>query len=518
MCLEYQKHVSLDIVLETSSIMDAREDCLRCLAHVFGWNACMSGLEDDLASMRCERDYWRKRAEEAEKASTFSQQQTSAAFEQARLLSMYIPSARPEDPTGAGPSSRPLEERLVSPGGGSGVTPASYSGEHRSRSRSRSPGRTCFRPNSPGTIFGAMDVDAAEPPRSSLAGRLENPEETMFPLLGRGEIPNRVNVLLDGTKYLHVQFNDCLYQFEDPHRENVLRNIRRGIAPPLILTRRNHTTHRHDGLPKGAPGWGDEITEWCDFIHRLSRAGCAKKFAGVHKKTDPKHQEPPTDRRLRGFILEGYFAPRFQYDSNRNGWRHSFAQLFVVLGRYRAIVEREGWIIVPGRTSPWSESTNKVLSPFAVAGHLAQNGFSFQEADDLHEWAVAALQDDVAGREPDVEISSELAVAETALEGLERSLEYYEDRAEQAERPTDFRDIESHPGDTLSLMGINVVAGYLAPKQKKKRRSRRKTLPSDEEEEYDSFGEDSWGDDDPGPPWNPPGDQMDVDHSGPSQM
>jgi len=40
-------------------------------------------------------------------------------------------------------------------------------------------------------------------------------------------------VLLDSTKYLHVQFNNCLYQFEDPHRENVLRNIRRGITPPI---------------------------------------------------------------------------------------------------------------------------------------------------------------------------------------------------------------------------------------------------------------------------------------------
>jgi len=78
--------------------MGAREDCLRCLARVFGWSARMSGLEDDLALMRRERDYWRRCAEEAEKASTFSQQQTSAAFEQARLLSMYIPSARPVDP------------------------------------------------------------------------------------------------------------------------------------------------------------------------------------------------------------------------------------------------------------------------------------------------------------------------------------------------------------------------------------------------------------------------------------
>jgi len=78
--------------------MDAHEDCLWCLVHVFGWNAHMSGLEDNLASMHRERNYWRKHAEEAEKASTFSQQQTSTAFEQARLLSMYIPSAHPVDP------------------------------------------------------------------------------------------------------------------------------------------------------------------------------------------------------------------------------------------------------------------------------------------------------------------------------------------------------------------------------------------------------------------------------------
>ena len=148
----------------------------------------MSGLEDDLVLMHRERDYWRKHTEEAEKASTFSQQQTSAAFKQARLLSMYIPLAHPEDPPGAGLSSQPLEECLVSPGGGSMATPASYSGERHSRLRS--PGRTCFHPNSPGTIFGDMNVDVAEPSRSSLAGWLENPEETMFPLLGRGEISN----------------------------------------------------------------------------------------------------------------------------------------------------------------------------------------------------------------------------------------------------------------------------------------------------------------------------------------
>jgi len=50
-----------------------------------------------------------------------------------------------------------------------------------------------------------------------------------------------------------------------------------------------------------------------------------------------------------------------------------------------------------------------------------------------------------------------------------------------------------------TLIGIEAVAiPAPTPKQKKKCHSCRKTLPSDEEEEYDSFSEDSWGDDDPG--------------------
>ena len=112
-------------------------------------------------------------------------QQEAATFEQAHLLSMYIPSACPEDTPGAGPSSRPLEERLVSPGGGSGAPPAStYSGEPCSRSS---------HPQSPGTIFGEMNINepTVPPPSGSLlAGWLEEVEETMFPLLGWGEVPN----------------------------------------------------------------------------------------------------------------------------------------------------------------------------------------------------------------------------------------------------------------------------------------------------------------------------------------
>ena len=53
------------------------------------------------------------------------------------------------------------------------------------------------------------------------------------------------------------------------------------IVLPLILTRSSHTTHRQDGLPGGAPGWGDELAEWQDFIHRLCRSGMAHRFLGI---------------------------------------------------------------------------------------------------------------------------------------------------------------------------------------------------------------------------------------------
>ena len=138
---------------------------------------------------------------------------------------MYVPSAHPEDTPGVGLSNRPLEEHLISPGGGSGMMPASV---HSGEPYSRSP-----RPQSLGTIFGEMNVNEPSVPAPSgslLLGRLE---ETMFPLLGWGEVPNRVSMLLDSMKYLHVQVGKCLYQFDSPTREDVLRNLRAHVLPPL---------------------------------------------------------------------------------------------------------------------------------------------------------------------------------------------------------------------------------------------------------------------------------------------
>ena len=96
-------------------------------------------------------------------------------------------------------------------------------------------------------------------------------------------------------------------------------------VPPLYLTRRSRNTNRQDGLLKGAPSWGDELTEWRDFIHCLCQCGMATRFLRIWVEADPGFVEPLSDRRLRGFILKGYFTPRFQYDSNRNGWCHNFA-------------------------------------------------------------------------------------------------------------------------------------------------------------------------------------------------
>ena len=148
---------------------------------------------------------------------------------------MYIPSAHPEDASGVGPSSRPLEECLVSPGGGSSVPPTSTcSGEPCSHSSF---------PQSLGTIFSAINDDelpVPAPSGSSLAGQLTEVKETMFPLLGQGEVLNRVSILLNGKKYLHVQVGEYLYQFEELTREAILRNISTRILPLLWVPSPRH--------------------------------------------------------------------------------------------------------------------------------------------------------------------------------------------------------------------------------------------------------------------------------------
>ena len=105
------------------------------------------------------------------------------------------------------------------------------------------------------------------PSGSSLAGQLE---ETMFPLLRWGEVPNRVSMLLDGMKYLHVQVGNSLYQFESPTRESVTQNIDARVPPPLAGT-----------IPPGAV----HLFNMMDKLDEL--------YAQVSKESD-KHNSPNT--------------------------------------------------------------------------------------------------------------------------------------------------------------------------------------------------------------------------------
>ena len=130
------------------------------------------------------------------------------------------------------------------------------------------------------------------------------------------------------------------------------------------------------------------------------------------------------------------------------------------------------------------------------------------------------MHKDATGQEANADITLDLLIAGMSVEGPEWSLEYYEERVEQGGSQLEFRDIESLPGDTLSLLRVEEAARYLpAPLQKKKHCSHCKTMDTDEEDSYSSFSKDSLGSDDGGPPWNPPkDDQMDVDTSSPLQM
>ena len=58
-CLAYQHHASLDLVLilETLSIINARDDCLTSLVRIMGWDDGAAKLCNELALVRCDCDH-----------------------------------------------------------------------------------------------------------------------------------------------------------------------------------------------------------------------------------------------------------------------------------------------------------------------------------------------------------------------------------------------------------------------------------------------------------------------------
>ena len=69
---------------------------------------------------------------------------------------------------------------------------------------------------------------------------------------------------------------------------------------------------------------------------------------------------------------------------------------------------------MPGRSSSWTGATDQAPSPLAIAGYLAQKGLSFQEADDLFEWVVAAVREEVGDCKAKLDI--DLVVVDTYVE------------------------------------------------------------------------------------------------------
>ncbi|KAL4067387.1 hypothetical protein V8B97DRAFT_2009106 [Scleroderma yunnanense] len=231
---KYQQHISMDLIMETPDIMWACKDCLAVLFNVLNYNNKyitlkheLSSMKDKLTSMCHDHDYWCKKAH----ISTNSLHHREAAdLKQACLFFTNAPLAHPIDTPGTDPSLGVGSLTLA-------LTPP--------------PQETLLNTD-------LMQVSVIEPhPKSHprltpdpLKGHLQEAPIFMFPPFNTKEQPYRVQVLLDGTKYLHIHFSDNMYQFEDPYREDVLRNIRLGITPLIQGTIPSGAMHLINTLPK----------------------------------------------------------------------------------------------------------------------------------------------------------------------------------------------------------------------------------------------------------------------------
>ncbi|KAI6014241.1 hypothetical protein BKA83DRAFT_4499438 [Pisolithus microcarpus] len=240
---------------------------------------------------------------------------------------------------------------------------------------------------------------------------------------------------------------------------------------PLVIDRRDHKKRWHqDRGPKVAPHWGAPLSQWREHVQKYLDIEETSHFLGVLGPLEElaEDKEAALVRRIRGFVLEGYFAPRFRYDSNRHGWRHNLARLFAVAGRYRAIVESEGLTIVPGAKGTWDAPKDVAPSPANIARYLARNGLSFQEADDLYSWGVSFLQDESDTLQEKGQQCHDGLMRGDYLHGTpedhiadQRPLEYYLECAQELGL-SDFWDVEPVPANVNSLSGVEVVGGVIA--------------------------------------------------------
>ncbi|KAI6010359.1 hypothetical protein PISMIDRAFT_15145 [Pisolithus microcarpus 441] len=232
------------------------------------------------------------------------------------------------------------------------------------------------------------------------------------------------------------------------------------VVPPVIDCRDHKKRWHQDQGPKVAPHWGAPLSQWREHIQKYLDVEETLHFLGVPGPLEELAEDKEA--------ALGYFAPCFHYDSNRHGWHRNFARLFAVAGQYRAIVESEGLTIVPGAKGTWDAPKDVTPSPADIAWYLAQNGLSFQEADDLYSWGVSFLQDESDALQEKGQQCHDGLTRGDYLQGTPEDciadqcpLKYYLECAQELGL-SDFWDVEPVPANVNSLSGVEVVRGVIA--------------------------------------------------------
>ncbi|KAI6010080.1 hypothetical protein PISMIDRAFT_17851 [Pisolithus microcarpus 441] len=287
---------------------------------------------------------------------------------------------------------------------------------------------------------------------------------------------------------------------------NPIPQVTTPIAPmvPPVIDRQDHKKKWYqDRGPKKALHWGAPLSKWKEHIQRYLDINKMSYFLGVPSPLEEltEDKEATLIQQIRGFILEGYFAPHFRYDSNCHGWHCNFTRLFTAAGRYRAIVENEGMTIVPGAKGTWDAPTDVVPLPANIAHYLARNRLSFQEANDLYSFGVSFLVDERDALQEKGQHAHDGLTRSDYLHGtledrmaVTRPLKYYLEHTQELGLP-DFQDVEAVPANVNLLSGVEVVGGLVA------------ALTDDDDWDLDALTSS-----------NTQGQQMDVDDTGPAPM
>ena len=158
-------------------------------------------------------------------------------------------------------------------------------------------------------------------------------------------------------------------------------------------------------LPRGAPTLDAPADHWHKFIKRCqtacplsSRSGLHKMFPGTigsnqYPDDEDSDLNPPTRQQVRAFLIMECLAPVPWSSHDRMVWVQGLVRLFVVPGRYRALLEWAGVTPLQNGRVAWSGQFNNQASMTDIVAYVAANGVTVQDADDAIWWARSATQE-----------------------------------------------------------------------------------------------------------------------------